>query len=451
MARGDGEHSSANDETLFLVAIVGIPLAIFAFWYFVGRYVYAAERTLLYGILSLWGSIPTDLPILGALTRKFLYFRYSNAKDMEFKADVVPDSLWVNGLIFLAVLIIVMRQVLYISKKHPCAKFGKRTSLYDYVEQQMPLYPHLRVMWKLRLLARPLRDGLFRLGDSAKEFSIRNGLVSLASLTADPALNEQKAKRVLESQLGVLMPMPTDDHATDAKTLVKRLNVRQKAILAAVLPRLAACDSKVSDAEFKAAIAKSNALEKQYWEGFDAYNPEPPPDDDGSATINLDMPLVPPPPPVNASGCDEVILKYCQFPMVREGMRKHAYVTTFIYDSLQACRKVGKFPPSRFRWLKMNDRALWLMVDSAGRATPYWEAAGVHAHYLWERKSGNASEKPQVREAVAALSQENDGVLFTKDQKDRIWQLQAAKPVILQSKTAVLPRAVAPARVGPRK
>lgn len=427
----EGQYSQENDEYAFLVALVATPVVMVLLWHFFGRYIYAWERLILYGILSLWGTFPIDWPVLGWLTRHFLFFRYTPAKEIEFGADAVPDSLVVNGIILTGMIFIIIKRVLYITTYHPFVIFGRTMNLYDYVEQQMPLYPHLRVMWRLRLLGRPLHEGLFRMGDSAKEFAINNNLVRLPSLKADPVLDEKKAKRVFEKHIGMMLPMPTDDAIVDAKRCIARLDNNEKALLAAIVPRLAVCDAKVSDKEFAAALAKSNALVTQFWVGFDDYRPELPTQE--AHDRNPDMPLVPPPPPVDTSGCDAVLLKYLVFPRVRESMLAHAYIRTFIYDALQACRRVGKFSPTRFRWLRMKDRQLWLLINSAGRNTPYWEVAGAHGHYLWERKAALATEKPHVEEVVTSLREELDGMLFSKDQKDKIWAQQGAVAVHLVS------------------
>src|ERR1035437_916921 len=180
MAENQGAHARANEEASFLIAIILVPLLLFVLWNFIGRYVYAWERVVLYGVFSLWGVIPTDWPVLGWFTRQFFFFRYTSPKNIEFAADAVHDSLVINGVISLVVLYLVAKRTLYISKFHPFNRFGRTMNLYDYIEQQKPMYPHLRVMWKLFLLGRPLREGLFRLGDSAKEYSIRNDLVRLA-------------------------------------------------------------------------------------------------------------------------------------------------------------------------------------------------------------------------------------------------------------------------------
>lgn len=429
MAADRGEYSQANDEATYLVALIGIPVLFALAWHFVGRYIYAWDRIALYGALSLWGSFPTDWPVLGWLTRQFLFFRYTPPVEIEFGAHAVRDSLVVNGVIMVGMLFVIIRRVLYITKNHPFSIFGRKMNLYDYVEQQMPLYPHLRVMWKLRLLGRPIDEGLFRMGDSPKEWAIRNDLVRLAFPTADPALNEQRARRAFEKHLGTLLPMPTDDPVVDAKRCLARLDNNEKALLAAILPRLAVCDPEVSDQEFHGALAKSAALVTQFWVSFDSWTPELPTPEAHAA--NPDMPLIPPPPPCDTTGCDEVLLKYLVFPRVRECMLAHAYIRTFIYDALQCCRKVGKFSPTRFRWLKMKDRALWLMVSSVGRFTPFWEAGGVHAHFLWEKKALIAAEKPHVDEAVITLRKELDGMLFTRVQKERIWAMQGAVGVAI--------------------
>ena len=431
MALDQGQHAQTNDEAMFFVLLIGIPLLIGLGWHFAGRYLYAWDRIALYGALSLWGSFPTDWPVLGWFTRQFLFFRYTAPKEIAFVSFAVMDALIINGVLMIGIVATVARRVMYINAHHPVAVFGRAMNLYDYVYQQMPLYPHLRVMWKLRLTARPLKDGLFRMGDSGKEFAIRNGLVRLATLDSDPVLDERKAKRVFDMHLGRMLPMPTGDTAKDAAQCIAVLDNNEKAILAAALPRLAVCDPEVSDPEFAAALAKSASLVNQYWVGFDSYNPLPP--TDAHHAQNPDSPLVPPPPPVDTRGCDEVLMKYLQFPRVRESLLAHAYIRTFIYDVLPACRRVGKFSPTRFRWLRMLDRRLWLTVNSAGRKEPFFEMAGLHAHYLYERKSKLATEKPQVTEAVVALREEVDSMLFGKKQKLRIWEMQNNVGVVVNN------------------
>lgn len=429
-----GQYAQQNEESFYMMFIVAVPILLGLLWWFFGRYVYAWERIALYGLLSLGGYIPTDWFILGWFTRKFLYFWHTPATEIEFIADVVPDSLIVNGLLLVVMMSLVFKRVLYIGNNHPFEVFGRSMNLYDYVFQQMPLYPHLRVMWKLRLLARPLHDGLFRMGDPAKRLAIRNKLVKLAQIDGEPVLDERLAARLFDSQLKTMLPLPTDDPVRDARACIARLSTDEKAVLSAIACRLAVCDENVSDAEFDAALAKSNALVNQFWCSYDSYNPALPTEAHHKA--NPDMPLVPPPPPVDIRGCDEVLMKYLVYPKVRESMVAHAYVRTFIYDALQACRKVGKFTPARFRWLRMTDRSLWLVLSSAGRSAPFWEAAGLHAHYLAERKAKRPVEKPQTAEAVSALKFEfAELVAFNAKERATLWELQGGVGVEVKNST----------------
>lgn len=421
--QNQGQYAQENSESMFLFLAIGGIAAVVLLWFFVGRYVYTWERIALYGVLSLWGTIPTDWPVLGYLTKKFLFFRHTHPTELEFVADVVKDSLWVNGAITVLLVVLVLKRVIYIGNHHPFNVHGRTLNVYDYMIQQMPLYPHLKVMLNLRLLARPLNDGLFRMADSAKRFAMRNKLVLLAENQGEPVLDEQKARRVFDMQLKTMLPLPTDDHVADARECIKRLTNDEKAVLAAIVCRLAACDSSINDDDFNAALKRSEQLVRQYWIGYHSYKPALPTPAHHKA--NPDMPLVPPPPPVDTTGCDEVLMKYLVAPRVRESMVAHAYVRTFIYDALQACRKVGKFTPANFRWLRMTDRALWLAISSAGRSTPFWEAAGLHAHYLWERKAKMPTEKPQTGEAVVALDYEFANIVaFSKAQKVELWDDQ---------------------------
>lgn len=423
------QHAQDNEEIFFVVGIVGLIVLVLAGWHFAGRYIYTYERMVLYGILSLWGSIPADWEILGFFTRKFLFFKHTHPSEISYVQDALYDSLGVNAVLGVVMLFAVLKVYLHVTGNHPFVLHARTHTIYSYMHEQMPLYPHVRLMWKLRLLARPMNSGLFRMGENAKEFSLRNGLVRLGSLApdAEPVLDEVKSRRVFDGQLGRMLPLPTDDPIADAKAVISVLTNTEKAVVAAIICRLAACDGDVSDKDFKDAIAKSDELVRQYWTGFDSYKPALP--TQAHHDKNPDMPLVPPPPPVNTSGCDEVLMRYLAQPIVRKSMLGHAYVLTFIYDAFQACRKVGKFPPHRFGWVRMLDRPFWLLLSSSGRGTPFWEAAGVHAHYLWERKDGCASEKPQTLEAVAALQFEfEELVVLNAKERAEIWAQQGGVP-----------------------
>lgn len=421
MAAGQrGEHAQQNEEMAFFAAIIGIPLLLLGLWHFVGRYIYAYERLGVYWILSLGGYVPTDWPIWGWITRQYLFFRYTAPIDIEFTHDAVRDSLVVNGFILLIVIAIMVRNIRFIGKWHPFSRYGRQMNLYDYMYDQMPLYPHMRLMWKLRLLMRPIDRGLFRMSESVKQYTIRNRIVNLPSKHGEPLIDEAKAKALFVKQIGRLLPEPTGNPALDAANVIKLLDNNEKALLACITPRLAACDEDVPDSVYDEGIKVSEQFSRQYWVGYDSYHPAlPTPADDP------DNPLNPPPPPVDTSGCDAVLMKYLQVKIVRNCLLEHAYIRTFIYDALAASRRVGRVAPAQFRWLRMLDRTLWLTVSAAGRREPFWEMAGLHAHYLYERKAKKPVERPQVETAVFALADELENrTAFSRKEKELIWSLQ---------------------------
>ena len=51
--------------------------------------------------------------------------------------------------------------------------------------------------------------------------------------------------------------------------------------------------------------------------------------------------------------------------------------------------------------------------------------AGLHAHYLYERKAKKPVERPQVETAVFALADELENrTAFSRKEKELIWSLQ---------------------------
>lgn len=420
MSAQRGEFQQGNDEAAFMALIVLIPIFIFIGWIFIGKYLYAYERLAVYWVLSVGGLVPTDVPVWGWFTRQYLFFRYTSPSDIGYFDNAMYDSFLINMVLLIPIGIMTIRKYHFIDQNHPFAKYGRQMNLYDYMYELFPLYPHLRTTWKLRLLSRPLDKGLFRKPDSVKQLCVLNDMVALPFVDGEPVVNESKAKDFFRAQLGTLMPKLTDDAQKNARNLLGVLSNNELAILSAVVPRLAACDEEATDEVYKAGIEASKVFVNQFWLSFDAWHPQMP-----SKTDDVDAPLCPPPPPVDTSGCEEALMKYLVMPFVQQSMTKHAYVLTYIYDAIQLCRRVGKFPPCDLRWLMMSDRVFWLLISSAGRREPFWECAGIHAHYLYERKLKMPCEFPQVAEAVYALVDELENrVAFSVREKQQMLSQQ---------------------------
>ncbi|MBL8512031.1 MAG: hypothetical protein JNM52_10345, partial [Betaproteobacteria bacterium] len=394
----------------------GLTIALLVgLWKYVLVYAYGWWRTAVYFVLSLGGTIPPDWAGLGFLSREYQFMLDVNKGKIPFWAHAAIESLLVNGLLLVVAVFWVVRLIRRVNRAHPMVVYGEKLDIAKYTRQQMPLYDHLRVFWNLRMMKRSLTQGILRLAENVKVFCLNKQLLTLPEGAHEPVLDESRATRVFTGQLGNMLPLPSSK-ADYAEALLSVLSVNEKAILAAVLPRLAACDGELATADFDAAIKVSNALVKQYWQTYFNYDPDRP---DPSGKKRQSWEIAPPPPP-NVAGCDAVIRRYVPHEMVYSCLTRHAYISTAIYDALGNCRRIGVFPPPELRWLKFVDRRLWYLVDCVGRDTPWWEVAGIHAHYLYEEKALRAEEVPQVACAVEALNVELSKVIFTKKEREKI-------------------------------
>ncbi|MDF1684130.1 MAG: type IVB secretion system coupling complex protein DotM/IcmP [Legionellaceae bacterium] len=95
--------------------------------------------------------------------------------------------------------------------------------------------------------------------------------------------------------------------------------------------------------------------------------------------------------------------KYKNSELVQEVVARHAYVLTVMAALIMAARNDGVVPTSEFLWLKVVDRRLWYMLNSAGRQTPYAEVGGAFAHWRAEQVMQRRSLTPMIDEAIKAL------------------------------------------------
>lgn len=103
----------------------------------------------------------------------------------------------------------------------------------------------------------------------------------------------------------------------------------------------------------------------------------------------------------------ETYIKYRQHPDMLNMLRKHPYTRTFLFALLLKARETGVLPSSEFIWLKPNDRMLWYPLNSAGRKTPFVDAAAVFAQYQAERVAADANREltePYVERAIDGLA-----------------------------------------------
>ena len=85
----------------------------------------------------------------------------------------------------------------------------------------------------------------------------------------------------------------------------------------------------------------------------------------------------------------------------------HGWVESAFPAMLEAARTDrGVLPAAAFLWLKLEDRAMWYILDGVGSDAVAIEAAGAMAHLRAERRAGLPLRAPVVSEAARALKWE---------------------------------------------
>lgn len=103
----------------------------------------------------------------------------------------------------------------------------------------------------------------------------------------------------------------------------------------------------------------------------------------------------------------DAYVKYRLHPAMLDMLRKHPYSRTFLFALLMKARESGVLPSSEFIWLKPNDRMLWYPLNSAGRKTPFTDAAAVFTQYQAELVAADANRElvePYIERAIDGLA-----------------------------------------------
>lgn len=130
---------------------------------------------------------------------------------------------------------------------------------------------------------------------------------------------------------------------------------------------------------------------------------------------------------LNFSGADELWKKHYNDKLVQNVVNAHAYEFTIFTAALLFAREDGVFACADFLWLKPLDRRLWYVLTNVGRQTPYCEAAGVHAHFLAERKLRRKLTTPVIKEAVRGLEIALNEIIYTPSEEEKQALLQQAQ------------------------
>lgn len=121
---------------------------------------------------------------------------------------------------------------------------------------------------------------------------------------------------------------------------------------------------------------------------------------------------------ISFAGADELLAKHINSKVVTRVLQKHAYTLTIFLSMLELARTDGVLATSEFLWLKPLNRRLWYVLNTVGRQTPVPEVAGPYAHWLAEKKWGNALRTPMVEEAVKAMEIALSEIIYEPAEED---------------------------------
>lgn len=119
---------------------------------------------------------------------------------------------------------------------------------------------------------------------------------------------------------------------------------------------------------------------------------------------------------LNFSGTNELIKKYENHKLIKKITSEHAYTLTVMASMLVLARTNGVLASADFLWLKPIDRRMWFLLNTIGRQTAPVEVAGPFAHWLAEKELGRPIKTPMIYQAVPALEEAVDEIVYQPDE-----------------------------------
>ncbi|MDW5418644.1 hypothetical protein R6242_18930 [Iodobacter sp. CM08] len=253
----------------------------------------------------------------------------------------------------------------------------KNYNMEQFCKKMEPLHPHMILWRKFNPSSRSLDTGIYRLPDTATQFVVNNRIFTLSAEGNITAI-ASGARSVFIKELGRRWEG------------LEKLTKWERVLVAITSARIVASDERVTDAQYRGAIELQERIQKKMWlltsEHFDVE----------TDSFDFDLP----------SEVDTCIAAYFNYPLVQNLVKNHAYVYTVIYALVIESRSIGTFPHCNVGWLHIVDRPLNILVNTAGRGTPFTESSAIHAHYLWECSLNDAILEPMIENAIPALETE---------------------------------------------
>jgi intracellular multiplication protein IcmP len=256
----------------------------------------------------------------------------------------------------IAVCIVFIGVIWY---KHPESGFRDIETMNTLSEKIRNAFPAINIVQGLNLVNTPIDEGPWAMGMTPIEFAKHYKLIhrdSSEKIIYDPF----KAKMIFTEQLGT----PWNG--------IEQLKPHEKTLFAIFATFI---NFKRDEAEAKMEEIARSITPKNLKSGKINFNTQ------------------------------ALLRKYGNSKSVDAITKRHAYIRTIFMELLTHARASGIVLNSLYLWLKPIDRQLWYTLNNVGRKAVFSEAAGVHAHWLAEKRLSFPIQQPMVDEAVNALDE----------------------------------------------
>ncbi len=415
MRQQGGEKSFTWDDPAILLGILAtIYFACWAAWYFAHTQISMAYTYIRYVELWLLNALGGVVDLPGVTTVRnwvqemcqpdglvsLCHRDFSTVKWSE----ISNSSVVINLFCLILMVVMCVRMFLHTNATHPKLNFTKTHNIKSFVQENKRLYPHLRLFSEIDLISQPLDDPVFGMSLTSRQFAYRHRLIIGWKKETDgswtPTLDREKAMQVFRVQLGKHWTKSTE------------LSTSETLLVAIAMPRVAATDPSLDEAEFKDAMKDSENLLRWCW---DQFKPPAAKKKGGAEADRLAWLR----PKIDLEYPRSIIRKHIGHPAVNTVIEKHAYNRTIIFALFMQARRLGVLQPAEMRWMRFFDRELWYVLETIGRQAGFAEAAAVLSHYLYESKSGSALDEPQVDKAINGLELAMTSFKYTSADKER--------------------------------
>jgi hypothetical protein len=313
--------------------------------------------------------------------------------------ELTSVSFIINTVILVFLTCLYLKWFLKSQSTHPLLKYTRTHNIKSFMTEMQQTHAHLRIFSKLDLIEKPIKDPIWGMSLTSREFAYEHRLIRGWKEDENggyvPILDREKTRAVFTQQLGRRLqfrPRARAKQDTKKDLLgMPILSYSETMIMAIVLPLIAATDNEMSTESFSQARKVSDQVKNWCWSQFNASGK------DASDTAWMH-------PSIDITFARSVIEKYIKHHEVQRAFRRHAYVRTAIHGFFIQARRLGVLSAAEVRWLRFYDRQFWYVIQNIGRPSCFAEGAAVSCHFRHEVLERKPIERPRLDEAVNALS-----------------------------------------------